>query len=626
MNCLVRGRTRSEFDLKRSILDGSVSERKVDAKVSYLRVSTLWFLLLLTLACIVKPSQANALGLGASEAESYIGEPLNVRVPLFNVRSPQSVSVKLTAERIDYVKVAKLTASIDRSNSQMAVRVTSTKTINEPYINFELKLADGADIVSKKFTVLLNLRADSDQANADRPFAENKVSLSGIAHRKDVMGPYEWAVPGNLPKRFGPVLDGQSLWRVARRLNKAMGVSQSQMMWSLYKANPAAFSKSTIDSLKAGSYLAVPEYSEASRLTENQAKTKLDLLSGVVVAAISGDANRDNGKQPMDKDVDTEDHDPAGQEGQAFQMTGIGEEAAPSASSNKLAGEGIQQVVSSLVNTVNNLSEELVRKDKRIEFLEDQVTELKAFIEKGGAVVKPVGALSDTVVEPMSSAQPEPAVPLQINGVEKQFSSVWWQWVLLAFAALTMLGLLFRERLGGLARSLNLFGSNDDIALAPVGAGAMSPYAPSSGEWSKKPKPDYSVLSAIEKASEEAEDVGGISYQELDDHVSFDDDDELELVSVEEFEEEREPTFDERFAKLLEDQDYEFAREFLDFARYNEIDEDRYHCERLHLLKTMNDEDGFYDYYYEIESKIPDFPMSLQTQISQFVVQLAQQQ
>ena len=38
----------------------------------------------------------------------------------------------------------------------------------------------------------------------------------------------------------------------------------------------------------------------------------------------------------------------------------------------------------------------------------------------------------------------------------------------------------------------------------------------------------------------------------------------------------------------------------------------------------MGNEDGFYEYYYEIEAKIPEFPPKLQTEISQFVVQLAQ--
>jgi len=82
-------------------------------------------------------------------------------------------------------------------------------------------------------------------------------------------------------------------------------------------------------------------------------------------------------------------------------------------------------------------------------------------------------------------------------------------------------------------------------------------------------------------------------------------------------------SFDERFNQLLKDKDFDFARELLDFARYNEIDDDRYHCERLRLCERVKDEDAFYEYYYEIESKIPSFSQELQTQISQLVVELA---
>ncbi|MFT6097763.1 MAG: hypothetical protein ACJAYF_000297 [Arenicella sp.] len=79
-------------------------------------------------------------------------------------------------------------------------------------------------------------------------------------------------------------------------------------------------------------------------------------------------------------------------------------------------------------------------------------------------------------------------------------------------------------------------------------------------------------------------------------------------------------SFDQRFEKLLNEKDFAFARELLDFTRYNEINDERYHCERLRLFEKMQDEDGFYAYYYGIESKIPTFSENVQTQISQLVV------
>ena len=82
------------------------------------------------------------------------------------------------------------------------------------------------------------------------------------------MGPYDWAVAGQVPEEFGPVLDGQSLWRVARRINKSLDVSIDQMMWSLYQNNRDKFATNSITSLKAGSFLRIPTAQQASSISE----------------------------------------------------------------------------------------------------------------------------------------------------------------------------------------------------------------------------------------------------------------------------------------------------------------------------------------------------------------------
>lgn len=480
--------------------------------------------------------------------------------------------------------------------------------------------------------MLLNLspQATGLAAQPNKIPSSQTLQAEDLVRSSGVMGPYEWAERGNIPDKFGAVLDGQSLWRVARRINKAMGVSQSQMMWSLYEANRDAFSSDKIDSFKAGSFLTIPSYEAASRLTEMQSKRKLDELTGVVTA-----------QETVEEVVETEapvqsEFDLPEAESQSFQMTGIDESPNTTAGTNDSATDaGSQQIISSLADTVNNLSEELVRKDKRIEFLEDQVSELKTFIEDSGEPAETAATIenSNPVANP-SPVSAESEVPAQKSPSDiaaRLLNRPWWHWVLLGVVALFLLGLLLRARLATLMRSLNLFGSNDSVAFSvpevknAVGESVTPVIAPARPR-PEKTKPDYSVMKAVEKTDADEDEVEGISYLELDDDVSFSDDDELELVSVDEFDEDDpgELTFDERFERLLEDKDYDFARELLDFARYNEINDERYHCERLRLLKTMDDEDGFYEYYYEIEAKIPDFPSELQTQISEFVVQLAQ--
>ena len=207
-----------------------------------------------------------------------------------------------------------------------------------------------------------------------------------------------------------------------------------------------------------------------------------------------------------------------------------------------------------------------------------------------------------------------------------------WQWLLLCFFSLSLLAYFMRDRLYALFQSLNLFGSNDEVEFNSVAIEEASrPRSEAHAEpslhvpdASKKAEKDYSILSAVESSMSDKDVLDGISYLDLADDGSYQENDVLEFETEETVEDSEDLSFDERFERLLAERDFEFARELLDFARHNEINDERYHCERLRMLEKMRDEDGFYEYYYEIESKIPTFPQNLQTQISQLVVQLAQ--
>ena len=225
------------------------------------------------------------------------------------------------------------------------------------------------------------------------------------------------------------------------------------------------------------------------------------------------------------------------------------------------------------------------------------------------------------------------------NLAKNQESSSWslplWQWALIGIFSLCLIAFFLRNRLFSLFESLNLFGSDEEVEFASVGVDESThKYARAQAEPSldtsndltqSAAEKDYSILSAVESSMADKDVLDGISYLDLADDGSYEENEVLEFetedVAVEEVED---LSFDERFERLLAESDFEFARELLEFARHNEINDQRYHCERLRILEKMKDEDAFYDYYYEIESEIPSYPQNLQTQISQLVVQLAQ--
>ena len=227
-----------------------------------------------------------------------------------------------------------------------------------------------------------------------------------------------------------------------------------------------------------------------------------------------------------------------------------------------------------------------------------------------------------------------------------------WKWLLGLLAVVFGVLYFLRERLGNLFQFLRSGNREDELDLN---------HSMMSGTRRAR---DYSAVQSLQRDNKNGNELAeGISYidlkdededsdlelteeieselerttvpEEVSDEIDYDDGSfvqnevlslEEEISELEDFDatNEADLTFDERFTRLIEEKDFSFARELLDFARHNEINDDRYHCERLRLLKAMDDEDGFYEYYYEIEAKIPGFPPKLQTEISQFVVQLAQ--
>lgn len=596
---------------------------------------------------LVYASPAVGLGLGAATTESYIGEPLSIHIPLFNVSNPDSLEMVLSAS--DASKDIQLNAAIERANSQLAIRISSADRVNEPYLSFKLDLLDDSDAFTKEFTVLLDLSPRTKQSRARAssgatPLVQDDLidSVSNLTsgNSAKTMGPYDWAKAGQIADSFGAVIDGQSLWRVARRINKAMDVSLDQMMWALYAENPDAFASESISSLQAGSFLKIPAQSSVSAISDKQAKKYLAALStGSSSTQVSQNKPAPNVldiQSPIEPSLEPVLQSLQAEENQkqtpAFQLTGLSETVMSGAVGSSTADQKSQEIIGSLAQTVGNLTQELIRKDKQISFLEEKVAALEAF---AGIEAKELSSSSSATI-PAATQQVVAAAPVEIglstdsqkmstqlsgNQASEESSVSLFQILAIGLGLMVVLGLFFKDRIVQLAHSLNFFGSNDNLEFEP------SVYAEPSREGNSKPsrdpEKDYSIMTAVEHTMDDQEALEGISYLSLEEggtykETAVEPDDEITVVI------EQDLTFGERFDRLITEKDYGFARELLDFARYNEIDDQRYHCERLRLLQAMRDEDGFYEYYYEIEAKIPQFDQSLQTKISQLVVQLAQ--
>ena len=627
---------------------------------------------------LVSPS-AIALGIGAAEVNSYIGERLSISIPVFKVATPEVLSVDLKLSSLLNHLETGISTSIDRSNNQLSINIESEKLISEPYLSFVIQIDDQQNSLVKEFTVLLDL-APGVQKNSvaqstiqstglqtaniqastidrsqtiDRLQTTNSVqqpsyqqSNNSAKTQADIMGPYEWAQQGSIPTTFGAVLDGQSLWRVARRVNKAMGVSIEQMMLALYRQNAHAFSTRSIDSLRAGSFLSIPEYAEVTQLSIEQAKQQVRKLSGVPTATTElkepnsstmGEPSTDAKNVILLADEvlkseavqsDTEvvaNAGPAIEPEQAFRLSGLEQAASLNDSNGAQSDNRSNEIISSLAVTVGNLTQEMIRKDKQIEFLQEKIDALQG-LQQLPIETKLVATGINSIV-----ASREPSSFASRNTL--------WLWALLA-ASLAILAFLARHRLSSVYQQLNLFGNRDEIEFAPT---VLDIEENTANEYVNDN--DYSVLSAAHIDMNEYE-VEGVTLLELEDEQSQERNGQDIAAQDEEKEDsiadymivlnvqEDKPggcgvvsmqSWQRRIDKLFKEKKFHQARTILEAARHNEIDDDRYNYERLRLYIEMNEQADFYKYYYEIEDKISRFDESLRDGIGKMIGSLAQQ-
>ncbi len=606
---------------------------------------------LLALSAALPVTQAIALGLGGVKTQSYIGQPLRVEIPLYNVEAPDSLEIDF--ERLDGSSAEGLSAVLSRADSQLSIVIQSEGVVNEPYFNFALNLDDQGNAFRKQFTVLLDLSPSAEREvitgsvqERSQPYNDGGAQLSVQSVENStapgsVMGPYDWAEAGSIPEKFGAVLDGQSLWRVARRISPAMNVTNNQMMWALYKANPEAFSTDKIESLQAGTYLSIPQAAQVASVSDSEAKRFLDSLSRGTVAPVAANAEGEQQAVSSDQTLLDEFEDPlaavddlgdealdaassdaeVAQAGnQNFQLTGLGTSVNEDGELVSVDGQS-GEIIASLSDTIASMTEQLGRKDKQIEVLEGQVAELQEYIESDSALsLDAVGGGSQEsaqVVEDTSAVQSDVAklesVTAQSDDSESTASKLAkspYVWLLGLLGLLVLAALLFRERLASLWRSLNIGGEKEPIEFAPA-----------SYDVSEINQPSVAVLEPQERSAVSTSSVNEApSLDELTSELDFDE----PYSEPQVFEVEEDLDFDERFAKLLEEGEFEFARQLLDIAHGREVEHEKYHFYRLQLLAKSNDEDAFYDYYYSIENDISGFESTVQTDISKLVVQLAQ--
>ncbi|SFW44441.1 pilus assembly protein FimV [Pseudomonas sp. NFACC19-2] len=229
-------------------------------------------------ASALSSGMAHALGLGEVTLQSSLNQPLVAEIELLEVRdlasnevipslaSPEEF-IKAGVDRQYFLTDLKFTPVL-KPNGKSVIRITSSKTVREPYLNFLVEVLWPNGRLLREYTLLLDPPLYSPQpsvaaapqlpvaAPAPRPAAAPAAAPTSAAPatapRPTAPAPASRAISGNEYRTTA----NDTLWEIAQRVG---GGSVNQTMLAIQDMNPDAFIGGNINRMKSGQVLRLPD-------------------------------------------------------------------------------------------------------------------------------------------------------------------------------------------------------------------------------------------------------------------------------------------------------------------------------------------------------------------------------
>jgi pilus assembly protein FimV len=252
----------------------------------------------LALIGMFAPWSASPLGIGDIRLQSALNQALNAEIPLVSLDAAALADIRVTLASPEAFarahiernyQLTKLRFTIQAaSDGGYVIKVSSKEPIREPFLNFMIEVYWPQGRLQREFTVLLDppdsfqesgaynqelqesetyapprvqaAQRPARQINAAHGQVRRSLSEGGRAVTKAEAG----AIPVT-GTHYGPVGRNETLWNIAKKYPYPQ-ISQRQMLAAIYQANPQAFYQPSIDALKAGATLTIPDQASLARL------------------------------------------------------------------------------------------------------------------------------------------------------------------------------------------------------------------------------------------------------------------------------------------------------------------------------------------------------------------------
>ncbi|MDO9622918.1 MAG: FimV/HubP family polar landmark protein [Pseudomonas sp.] len=241
-------------------------------------------------ASALSSGMAHALGLGEVTLQSALNQPLVAEIELLEVRdlasnellpnlaSPEEFT-RAGVDRQFFLTDLKFTPIL-KPNGKSVIRVTSSKPVREPYLNFLVEVMWPNGRLLREYTLLLDPPLYSPQTAAA---AAPQLPVAAPAPRPQASAPIQRSAPQAMaPVARAPVaapsaLQGDdykttandTLWEIAQRVRGSGSVQQT--MLAIQDLNPDAFIGGNINRLKSGQVLRLPQGQQVASRAQSDA-------------------------------------------------------------------------------------------------------------------------------------------------------------------------------------------------------------------------------------------------------------------------------------------------------------------------------------------------------------------
>ena len=236
---------------------------------------------LISTGSLLYPVTAFSLGLGELTLNSTLNEPLRASIVLEDLDGLDLIDLTISIGSIDDYERAGLQRDtlltdidfeVSGSAGQGEVVLSSTRSINEPFLNLILIANWPSGRLIREYTILMDLPGSTV---ASTPPAGTAISASV---------PNPGAVNASPASDSYVVQTGDTLFQIAEQTRPDSNVSVQQMMIALQRANEDAFVNNNINRIITGRVLRIPPMQDIRLIDQEAANAQVNAQNQALAA------------------------------------------------------------------------------------------------------------------------------------------------------------------------------------------------------------------------------------------------------------------------------------------------------------------------------------------------------